>query len=207
MSIEPRSYHSPIRLERAAATHARIVDSARRLFVNQGYTATTIAQIARDAGVSPQTIYNSIGGKGALLLKLIELVDEVAQVLAIQQRIAASEDPYEILRLAAELRARMMEGADDIVAALVGAAYVEPEVARAYDLSQARSRAGTRRVVERLSALGALRDEFDVETAADSLYTLLHHALWFRLVRECGWSPDRFVEWTADMLARTLLRQ
>jgi AcrR family transcriptional regulator len=206
MSPIPRPYHSPVREERAASTHRRIVEAARRLFVEQGYASTTVAQIAREAGVSPQTIYNSIGGKGALLLALNDLVDEVAQVRPIQARIAVSDDPREIVRLTVGLRRQMMGGAGDIVVVLMGAAGDDPEVAKVYANGQARSRTGTRRIVERLESLGALRDDLDLDTAADALYALLHHVIWSRLVDECGWSPDQFEEWCTDLLTRTLLR-
>jgi hypothetical protein len=41
-----RSYHSPRRAELAAATRRAVRDSARELFIINGYTATTVAEIA-----------------------------------------------------------------------------------------------------------------------------------------------------------------
>ena len=47
----------------AAETRTKVVDAARRLFAGKGFPATTIADVAREAGVSPQTVYGSFGGK------------------------------------------------------------------------------------------------------------------------------------------------
>ena len=47
-----RRYNSPHRREQAAATRREILDSALRLFEEQGYAATTMAAIATEAGVA-----------------------------------------------------------------------------------------------------------------------------------------------------------
>ncbi len=46
--------------------------AARELFVSSGYSATTIAEIAERARVSPDTIYATVGRKPALLRELDE---------------------------------------------------------------------------------------------------------------------------------------
>ncbi len=203
--MNQRPYRSRVREERSAATHRRIIETARRLFTTQGYAATTIAQVAREADVSAQTIYNSIGNKGALLLAMNELIDEIGQVRPIQARVGESEDPREILRLTVQLRRHLMAGAGDIVVAIADAATSDPDVAKAYEDGQSRSRAGTRRIVERLQSLDALRGDLTADAAADALYAVLHHQIWTRLVDECGWSHDQFEEWCADLLERMLL--
>jgi AcrR family transcriptional regulator len=51
---------------RALATQ-EILETALRLFTEQGYDETTIAQIAREAGVSQRTLFRYFGGKEDLL--------------------------------------------------------------------------------------------------------------------------------------------
>lgn len=62
-----RSYDASGRQARAQATRQRVIDAAHDLFVTQGYGRTTIADVARDAGVSVETIYSAFGSKPALL--------------------------------------------------------------------------------------------------------------------------------------------
>ncbi len=59
--------------------------------------------------------------------------------------------------------------------------------------------------VARLASLDALRDDLDVDRATDVAYSILHHAIWTRLIDECGWSADEAERWYADTLTRVLL--
>ena len=48
----------------AAETRQEILDTAARLFAERGFAATSIKDIAAEAGVAVQTIYSSVGSKG-----------------------------------------------------------------------------------------------------------------------------------------------
>ena len=50
-----------------------MLDAAFALFAERGYAGTTIAAIAEEAGVSPETIYLTVGGKRGVLEAVIEL--------------------------------------------------------------------------------------------------------------------------------------
>lgn len=52
-----RKYYSPLRAGQAEQTRRRILKAGFRLFVDRGYAETTIAAVAEEAGVSPETIY------------------------------------------------------------------------------------------------------------------------------------------------------
>ncbi len=196
-----------MREQRSAGTNRRVLDAARRLFTTQGYRQTTIAQIAQEAGVVAQTIYNGIGGKSAILIALNDIVDEAANVGPLQRQIGQSTDPQEIVRLTVELRSLLMKGAGDIVGLLMAAAGSEPDVARVYADGQARSRSGCQRIVQRLDAIGWLRPELDIDSATDALYALLHHTVWTRLEFECGWPPEKVSAWYCEVLESALVRQ
>ncbi len=63
----PRSYDNSSRAEAARETRLRILAAARRLIVSEGYRSFSIAALAEAAGVSPQTVYNAVGGKAEVL--------------------------------------------------------------------------------------------------------------------------------------------
>lgn len=65
-SVE-RSGPGSLRSEQARATRMRVAAAAVELFLRDGYPATTMAAIARQAGVSTQTVYNTYRTKAALL--------------------------------------------------------------------------------------------------------------------------------------------
>ena len=76
--IEPvnpkRSYDSPRRREQAAATRRDILAAAQRLFEEQGYSATTMAAIAKEAGVVLKTVYATFETKSGVLRALWNLL-------------------------------------------------------------------------------------------------------------------------------------
>ena len=55
-----------------------IADAALALFKTQGFMATTLEQIAQQAGVSAPTVVNYFGGKQEILLALLKEPDEQA---------------------------------------------------------------------------------------------------------------------------------
>ena len=63
-------------------TRERIINSAKKLFAEQGYQKTTIVDISRRAGLSEAALYEYFQGKEALLLMIPDLwVSELVQDL------------------------------------------------------------------------------------------------------------------------------
>ena len=67
------NYHSPLRARQAAETRRSIVEAALALFAQQGWAATALPAIAKQAGVSVDTIYSTFGTKSALLMDVVHL--------------------------------------------------------------------------------------------------------------------------------------
>src|SRR6187431_3428026 len=86
-----------LRARQAQLTRDEILGAARRLFADQGYSRTSVRDIAEAAGVSAQTVYDSIGSKQMIVAKLNDLIDAEADVAGIIGRVAGSDDPDEIL--------------------------------------------------------------------------------------------------------------
>ena len=68
------------RERQARSTRDEILGAARRLFAERGYGRTTIRDVAEAAGVSAQTVYDSIGSKQALVARLNDLIDVEAGI-------------------------------------------------------------------------------------------------------------------------------
>jgi AcrR family transcriptional regulator len=101
------------RAEQVRATRQRVLGAARDLFLRRGYTGATIEAIAQRAAVSPQTVYNVVGGKAALLKAVYDVAlagDD--EPVAVGDRpafadIAAAPDARSALALYARLGCRM----------------------------------------------------------------------------------------------------
>src|SRR5688500_5994274 len=62
-----RPYRSTRRREQAGETRQRILRAAHDLFVSRGYGRTTVAEVARRAGVAVETVYAAFRNKPTLL--------------------------------------------------------------------------------------------------------------------------------------------
>ena len=56
---------------RVVRSRAAVVDAARKLFLSQGYSGTTMEEIAALAGLTKRTVYNNYGDKDALFTQII----------------------------------------------------------------------------------------------------------------------------------------
>ncbi len=72
----------PARPRDAAATRDRLIQAARALFAAHGYETTTVSQIARAAGFSPNLITRYFGGKEGLFLVATKATLDLDGVLA-----------------------------------------------------------------------------------------------------------------------------
>jgi AcrR family transcriptional regulator len=128
--VSPR----PLRSAKAAATRAGIIAAAGRLFTEQGYLGTSVQLIAAAAGVSRATVFNSVGGKAALLRAAYDVatVGDDAPVPLPQRpealAIRAEPDPRRAIRRYAALVTGVSSRLAGIYEAFRSAAGVDPEV-------------------------------------------------------------------------------
>lgn len=177
----------------------------RTLFARQGYSQTSMVEIAEAAGVSVQTIYDSVGSKAALVLALNDLIDEEGDVAALVRRIPDLEDPSELLQIPISINRNIGERCQDILDALFSGAAIEPELAKLRAESLRRHRSGCGRVAARLEQLGALRPGLDLEEAGDVIAALSSPQVSRLFVVEYGWDWPRWDRWTQDALGRQVL--
>jgi AcrR family transcriptional regulator len=199
-----RPYRSDLRRLQAERTRRQIRKAARNLFEVNGFAATTIAQIAREAGVAPQTVYAVFESKGGLLLAMLEDLEEVGEQEAWAEKIRAAEDPHRQLRLYAAFNRTMFERGATILRAMM-AARGAAEVAGATEQGDRNRREGTRHLVEAIAGRGLLRPGLEPEDAADRLWLLSSPEQYLNATDGAGWSPDRYERWLAELLQRELL--
>ena len=203
-TIVKRPYHSPLRRSQADATRARILDAALRLFAESGYAATTIAAVAREAGVVPETIYASFGTKKALIDGLSERVAPPDTAATLESRwVAEAGDPAAQLGVIAAFAAAFWGHNDDLARVLrqgtgdadIGAEWTTRQEARRvlFGTALASWPAGTRKP-------GVSRDQ-----AADLVWALTSDELFHLLVVDRGWTVGGYRTWLTSALRSALL--
>src|ERR687897_3673239 len=138
---------STLRERRAQLTRDEILRAARRLFSERGYASTSVREIAQAAGVSAQTVYDSVGSKQEVVARLNDLIDAEAGIGGIVRAAAESGDPREAVAAPARVVRSIIENCGDIVRAVVTGAAAEPELAAVLAEGHRRHVEGARRIV------------------------------------------------------------
>lgn len=204
-----RKYHSPLRADQAELTRHRILTSALRLFAARGYAGTTIAAVAEDAGVAPETIYLSLGGKRGLLEGAIEMAitgaeDGATRPEAWWRMVAEQPCPQERLEKMVEYSSGILARTRPLHAVIRGAADKEAFAATlGQRLLHDRLTAQTERIREYLA--DDLRPGLSVDDAGQRYCVLASPELYYLLTVELGWSTDRHRIWLTDLLKAELL--
>ena len=191
----------------AEQTRLEILNAARRHFAERGYTATSLKEIAADAGVSVQTVYDSVGSKADLVRRLNDLIDAEANVVEIAMTIPSLDDPRDVVRIAARIVRRIVERCGDIIRASFDAARAETDLAPIAEEGGRRHRAGSRGVAERLAAMGALDPTVTVDQAAITIAALADPRVVLLLIDDHGLDLDAIEEWITSTSIRAVLRR
>ncbi len=210
--MSSRPYDSALRTEQALLTRARIIDAARRLLLQHGTTGLTIAGLAKAGDVSPQTIYNAIGGKAAVIKAVYDVTlagdDEPVAMgdRPMFRSMQEAADGRQMLAQYAELGRQLSERLLPLVTKLLAqAASGDPELQAFADTIEGERATGTANMARAISERFGLRDGLSVQDAADILWTLTSPDLTDRLVNRRGWSWDKTERWIGGVMADALL--
>ncbi len=199
----------PPRQRRKESRPAELTAAALDQFVEKGYAATRLEDVAAQAGVSKGTLYLYFDGKEALFKAVVE--EGIVPVLAAaeQQLAGYSGSASELLRRLLfgwweQIGATRLSGLPKLI---VAESHNFPEVAQYYhDKVIARARGLLRNVLLRGIESGEFR-ALDVETAIDVIIApLLMLVIWRSSLRFCGResSPEAFLQTHFELLIQGL---
>jgi hypothetical protein len=89
--------------------------------------------------------------------------------------------------------------------AFEGAATSDPEAAKLYVAMVQQRRRAMQEAAQMFADAGALRPDLDIDVAADLMWFYNDPSLYDKLVRQRGWSVDRFQAWLTEALQVQLL--
>jgi AcrR family transcriptional regulator len=210
MTQVKRTYDASGRRARADARRRDVVQAARELFERDGFRLTTIAAVAAQAGVSPESIYKGFGSKAALAKAVFDVAlagdDDPVPVAERPALLAIREEP--------DVRRKIAIFVDGLVQRLARSAgvqilirdgrHVDDSLAPVWQKVNQEGITGMTRLGRQLLDSGGLRADIDVDEVRDVLWNYLAIDHYERLVLSRGWSHDRYAAWLTKAVISAL---
>ena len=206
-----RKYNSSRRKEQSRETQAQIMEAARKLFIERGYSGTSIESVAKEAGVAPETVYALFGNKRAILSRVVDVAvvgDSEPIPLLVRAEIREIENETDQTRQVQMFTKRIqkiMSRVAPMFEVMRSAAKTEPEIDGMLKKYLEGRIQGMGYFVDCLTANGPLWNNMDKLTAVETLWTLTSAEVYNLLMNDRGWSAEEYEDWLSQTLTRLLL--
>jgi AcrR family transcriptional regulator len=210
-SVNNRQYDSAHRQSQALLTKQTITEAAHKLFLQRGYAGATISAIAREAGVSAETIYSTFKNKRGILAHLVHISvvgDANPEPLLKRSFVKATADEtdqHQQIAMFAQQMNEIIGRMAPIFEIMRTAAKTESDIAEMRDTILQERRNGMAYFVRLLVAHGALREDLTTEKARDIVFALSSGEMFNVFIQDLGWSRDQYVVWLTNALIAALL--
>ncbi len=187
-----------------------MLEAARDLFIDPGFGATTMDQIAARAHVAVQTLYYTFRTKGQLLASVVEFVasGDVAPAPMIERawfrEALSSDSATRIIELVVENGSAIYASVAPLAEAIRTGQH-DPAFSAYWDSVNSGRKAGMGRMMARLAGLDALK--VDPARATDILAAIHSHETYRALVLDSGWTHTEYRQWAEHLLGSQLLRE
>ena len=204
-----RRYDSTRRRQQAQENRRRVLDAAHELFVDRGYGATTIAEVAAAAGVAVETVYAAFRTKFTVLRRAWDVAvggdEDDVRLLDRPELRAVFAEPDLAARLTrfATVNTAVMRRTARLRLAIQGAAGGDPGAAEflaEIDRERLAAMGEHARAAEATGQLAVPED-----TCRDVLFATTDGSLWLTLVDRRGWSDEAYAAWLAQLWRTTLV--
>ena len=203
-----RRYDASGRQEQARRTQRAVITAAAELWLERGYGGATIADVARHAGVSPETVYGAFGSKGGLLHRVWDITiggdDEEVVFHERPEVMAMRAEPDLRKRLALHARFHTKTAARIVpfmlmVQAASGHEPTAKEMLAEIGRQRFEGMGVMAREAEATGQLGVSEQE-----CREVMWTTTDGQLWHLLVQQRGWDDERFADWLARLWVSAL---
>jgi AcrR family transcriptional regulator len=200
-----RRYRSGLREQQAEQTQRAVVEAAQRLFVEKGWTATGMREVAAAAGVALETVYSHFSSKRGLLRAVTDaaVVGDDAEVPLAQRpeflAIGQGRRPARI-RAAAQLLTAVQLRTAAMAKLLREAAPADGEIAEMLHSTRDRQRRDVARALELIVGRPP------TATERDGAWAIASPEVFLLLVEGSGWAPEEYEAWVAATLEGVIPR-
>jgi AcrR family transcriptional regulator len=204
----PAAGPPPLRQAQVALTEQRIVTAATGLFLADGYLATTLEAVAKQARVGARTVYVRFGTKAALFKRVVDVAivgdTDPVDVLGRDWMREALTAPTAAARIAAGAAAgrQIMARTGPLFAVAQQAAAVEPLIAGFWDQGRRQYRRAQQVFWAAMARDGLLAQDADLDWLTDSAAILGAAETYLLTTRLTSWDLDAYQAWLADGLTR-----
>lgn len=203
------TYDNRRRQADARSNRARVIAAAKDTFLREGFSGTTIRQVAEDAGVSQETIYKTFGGKAALLKSVYDVTlvgdDQAIPLGARPEALAVREaaSPAATAAAYAALAQLIASRIDPLLRVLLGARDTDRALAEFARMIEQERHKGSELFVRHWHERGWLRPDITLEHAVDSIWALNSpQPRW--LLLDHGWTEEQYTHWLAELICHVL---
>jgi AcrR family transcriptional regulator len=166
--------------------------------------------LAEHAGVAVQTIYNTVGGKAAVLDLVLDLAasgpDAPTPVRTLMEERAATVDSAAgLVELLTDWFADVHPRIAPVLRMISEAAVADPAVARLERAREQQRYDHYRLAAAEIAARAGLTDGTTLDEAAATIWSLAHPGVYRLLVEEAGWTREAYASWLGRQLTTTLL--
>ena len=197
-----RRYDATRRRAAAEERRTRVATVAAEMFARRGWSGTTIAGVAAEAGVSPELVSSAFGGKLGLFMAAFRhttlghggTLPEALAALGLEQ------EPDREVRLTCfvDFACDTLERMAPLVSVLALAADQDAELQGLVTAAELRH-AETSRAAVALLAAGPVSED-----AVDEVYVLTRAEVYLTLLRHRGWTRERYAAWLRRSISAAL---
>lgn len=186
-----------------------MLEAARDRFIDPGFGAATMEQIATQAGVAVQTLYYTFRTKGQLLASVVEFVasGEVDPASVMERgwfrEALLSDSPTRIIELIVDNGSAIYAGVAPLAEA-IRAGQRDNAFSVYWTSVNSGRKGGLGRMMARLAELDALKI---TPARATDIFSVIHsHETYRGLVLDSGWTHAEYQDWAKRLLGSQLLR-
>jgi AcrR family transcriptional regulator len=205
-----RTYDATGRREQARARRHQVVLAARDLFERHGYRATTIADVATAAAVSPEMVYKGFGSKAALAKTVFDTAlagdDEPVPIRDRPAMAALREEPdvQRKIALFVEGLVQRLQRSARIQIIVRDGRHVDDSLQPVWDQLVEEGLVGMRLLGRHLLDTGQLRAGITIDEVADLLWNYLSIDHYERLVMLREWTLENYRQWLTQAIIDAL---
>jgi AcrR family transcriptional regulator len=187
-----------------SSTRERILDTARQLVETRPDAAPSMSEVARATGISRQALYLHFPDRAALMLAVVEHVDDREDLEAGIAAVEAAPDGVAQTRAWVDMQARRNPSIASFARALDQSRHGDDRAMAAWRDRTANRMRGATAIVQRLRREGQVHRSWTTAEAAALMWELVSFRVWDDLVNEAGLTPERYAEIVTTAVLATL---